>query len=349
MKSNILVLGGAGFIGSHTFVALIEQGYSAAIVDDFSNAEISAIQGIEKIIKKKVKLYKGDSKDAAFMARVFKAEKKIDGVIHFAAHKYVSESVKDPLKYYDNNLNSLIVLLRLMNEYGGERAHGRAPLLVYSSSCTVYGQPDKLPVTEETPLKEAECPYGNTKKICEEIMRDTVHSGSPLKVIALRYFNPVGAHESGAIGELPRGVPENLVPFVTQTAAGWRKSLTVFGNDYDTPDGSCVRDYIHVMDLADAHIAALEYLRKQKAPYYDVFNAGVGHGNSVMELIKTFEDVNGLKLNYSIGPRREGDIIKIYADVRKINTKLGWKAKRSLKDALRDAWRWQKTLGKKAC
>ena len=341
MKGHVLVTGGAGFIGSHTYVKLVEEGYSALIVDDFSNAEHSVLKGIEKITGKKPKLYEGDSKDPAFMEKVFKKEKNITGIIHFAAHKAVAESVRDPLKYYDNNLNSLIVLLRLMDK-------NKIRHLVYSSSCTVYGQPERLPVTEESPLQEAECPYGNTKKIGEDIIRDMITSRAPLKTIALRYFNPIGAHPSGYIGELPLGVPENLIPFVTQAAAGVRSELTVFGNDYDTPDGTCIRDYIHVMDLAKAHVRALEHLASVKEPsFYDVFNLGTGRGHSVMEVINTFEKVNGVSLKYRIGPRRKGDLIQIYANVDKANRILGWRSQLTLADALKDAWNWQKTLGKK--
>ena len=341
MNENILVIGGAGFIGSHTFVSLIEQGYESAIVDNFSNSDRGVLKGIQKITGKKPRFYEGDSMDEGFLKTVFRKEKNVKGVIHFAAYKAVSESVKEPLKYYDNNLNSLIVLLRLMKE------NGVAPL-VYSSSCTVYGQPEHNPVTEETPLKEAESPYGNTKKICEDIVRDTVKSGEALKAIALRYFNPIGAHPSGHIGELPLGVPENLVPYVTQTAAGIREQLTVFGSDYATTDGSCIRDYIHVMDLAMAHIKSFEYLRNvKKKNFYEVFNVGTGRGNSVLELIKIFQAATGVKLNYKIGPRRPGDIEQIYANVDKIQKSLGWKASRTLNEALADAWRWQQNIGKK--
>ena len=272
------------------------------------------------------------------MNRIFEAE-AITGVIHFAAFKAVGESVQQPLKYYRNNLGSTMLLLDLMCRH---RVHN----LVFSSSCTVYGQPEHLPVTEETPRLPAQSPYGNTKAICEDIIRDTAYAVAPLKAIALRYFNPIGAHPSAEIGELPRGVPGNLVPFLTQTAIGKRESLTVFGDDYNTPDGTCVRDFIHVMDLAEAHVSALQLLNQtNEDASYDVFNIGTGHGATVLELIRMFEEVSGVKLNYHIGPRREGDVEQIYAEVTKANRDLGWQAQRSLAEGLKDAWRWQQKLG----
>lgn len=335
---KILVTGGAGFIGSHTVVALVEAGFEPVIVDDFSNSEPTVLDGIRKILGRDVTFYDANCNDADALNRIFDQE-SITGVIHFAAFKAVGESVQQPLKYYRNNLGSTMLLLDLM---GRHQVHN----LVFSSSCTVYGQPEHLPVTELTPRLPAQSPYGNTKAICEDIIRDTAHAVAPLKTIALRYFNPIGAHPSAEIGELPRGVPGNLVPFLTQTAAGKRASLTVFGNDYNTPDGTCVRDFIHVMDLAEAHVQALTLLNQtNEDASYDIFNIGTGHGASVLELIKTFESVNGVTLNYTLGPRREGDIEQIYADVSKANRDLGWQARRSLADALKDAWHWQQKLG----
>ncbi len=338
---KILITGGAGFIGSHTAVALFESGYLPVIVDNFSNSEATVLKGIQKICDKEFSFYEGDCTDADFLQHVFKSEENIEGVIHFAASKAVGESVEKPLEYYYNNIQSLITLLNVMNDQ-------RCSLLVFSSSCTVYGQPDKLPVTEVTPKKQAESPYGNTKRICEEIIEDTVKSGALLKAINLRYFNPVGAHPSALIGELPLGVPNNLIPFITQTAAGMREKLMVFGDDYSTPDGTAIRDYIHVMDLAEAHVATIAFLEKTaETSYSDVINVGTGHGNSVMEVIQAFEEVSGDKLSYQIGPRRSGDIEMVYANADKSQSVLGWKAKRSLKEALDDAWRWQGTLKSK--
>jgi UDP-glucose 4-epimerase len=262
---------------------------------------------------------------------------QIEGVIHFAAYKSVGESTAQPLKYYRNNVGSLVLLLGFMQEQGIKD-------LVFSSSCTVYGQPEVLPVTEATPRQEAESPYGNTKKICEDVLIDFVKSKPGIRVVSLRYFNPVGAHPSAKIGELPLGVPANLVPFVTQVAAGIREKLTVFGNDYHTSDGSCVRDYIHVVDLADAHVKAFSYLNQQADDFYEVFNVGTGNGNTVLEVIHAFEKVSGLKLNYVIGPRRPGDVVKTWADTTKIKTVLGWQPKYSLEDSMRDSWNWQKGL-----
>ncbi len=335
---KILVTGGAGFIGSHTVVALVEAGFEPVIVDDFANSERTVLAGIRAILGRDVPFYEADCNDADAMNHIFEAE-GITGVIHFAAFKAVGESVQQPLKYYRNNLGSTMLLLDLMCTH---QVHN----LVFSSSCTVYGQPEHLPVTEETPRLPAQSPYGNTKAICEDIIRDTAHAVAPLKAIALRYFNPIGAHPSAEIGELPRGVPGNLVPFLTQTAAGKRESLTVFGDDYNTPDGTCVRDFIHVMDLAEAHVKALKLLNEtNEDASYDVFNIGTGHGATVLELIKTFEEVTGVKLNYHIGPRRAGDVEQIYAEVTKANRDLGWQAQRTLAEGVADAWRWQQKLG----
>ena len=333
---KILITGGAGYIGSHTAVVMVEAGLTPIILDDLSNSSESVIDRLEEIMGYKPIFYKGDCNDSSILNQIGK-EHQLAGVIHFAAYKAVGESTREPLKYYQNNLGSLMVLLDFMKREGIQD-------LVFSSSCTVYGQPDVLPVTETTPRKDAESPYGNTKKVCEDILVDYVKSKAGVRVISLRYFNPVGAHPSAKIGELPNGVPNNLVPFVTQTAAGLRNKLTVFGNDYDTSDGSCVRDFIHVMDLADAHVKALNYLGEQDANFYDVFNVGTGHGNTVLEVVETFEKVNQITLNYEIGPKRPGDVVKIWADTKKINQILGWFPKYSLEDSLRDSWNWQKTL-----
>lgn len=334
--NKILITGGAGYIGSHTAVELVKAGLEPIILDDLSNSNEKVLDRLEEILGRKLTFYKGDCNDRSILDQISK-DHKISGVIHFAAFKAVGESTEQPLKYYSNNLGSLLVLLDFMKE-------NSISDLVFSSSCTVYGQPDVLPVTESTPRKDAESPYGNTKKICEDILVDYVKSKAGIRVIALRYFNPVGAHPSGKIGELPIGRPNNLVPFITQTAAGIREKLTVFGDDYDTPDGSCVRDFIHVMDLADAHVKAFTYLNDKPSDFYDVFNVGTGNGNTVLEVIHTFEKVNDLKLNYEIGPRRAGDVVKIWADTKKINSVLGWKPSKTLEDSMRDSWNWQKGL-----
>lgn len=338
MKKKILVTGGAGYIGSHTVVALHEAGYEAVIVDNFSNSSKSVLQGLEEITGSSPRLYELDCTDRQAMQQVFEKEGNIEGVIHFAAYKAVGESVNEPLKYYQNNLGSLLVLLELMEKNGVKN-------LVFSSSCTVYGQPEKLPVTESTPTQPASSPYGRTKQMCEDILSDLQKSKSPVRSLALRYFNPIGAHESALIGELPSGVPNNLIPFVTQTAAGIRKEITVFGDDYNTPDGTCVRDYIHVMDLADAHIKAFEYLDKvSEESFYDTVNVGTGQGNTVLEVINAFEKVSGQKLNYRIGERRAGDVEKVWANVDKANKELKWQAQYDIERSLADAWRWQQQL-----
>ncbi|RDB05097.1 UDP-glucose 4-epimerase GalE [Runella aurantiaca] len=334
---KILVTGGAGFIGSHTVVELQKSGFEPIIIDNFSNSEEKVLEGLEKIIGKPVVCYNADCNDEVALRALFE-KGKIGGVIHFAANKAVGESVENPLLYYGNNIGTTVLLLKLMKEYG---VHN----FVFSSSCTVYGQPDHLPVTEATPRQEAASPYGNTKKICEDIIRDFIFSKPAMKAIALRYFNPVGAHETAEIGELPRGVPSNLVPYITQTAAGLRQKLTVFGSDYNTPDGTCIRDFIHVVDLAKAHVKALELLAGvQEENFYDVFNIGTGEGVTVLQLIKTFEEVNNVKLNYSIGPRRPGDVEQIYAQVDKSREVMKWQTEKSLEDSLRDAWRWEQKL-----
>ena len=336
---KILITGGAGYIGSHTAVELWNAGLEPIILDDLSNSHAQVLQRLKEITGKSFSFYKGDCNDRVVLDQISR-EHDIAGVIHFAAFKAVGESTIKPLDYYKNNLGSLLVLLEYMRDKGIKD-------LVFSSSCTVYGQPDQLPVTETTPRKEAESPYGNTKKIGEDILLDYVKSKPGIRIIALRYFNPVGAHPSGKIGELPIGIPQNLVPFITQTAAGIREKLVVFGDDYDTSDGSCIRDYIHVVDLANAHGKALAYLFSQELNFFDVFNVGTGKGNTVLEVIRSFESVTGLKLNYEIGPRRAGDVIKTWADTRKINNVLGWNAKYTLDDCMRDSWRWQQTLTSK--
>jgi UDP-glucose 4-epimerase len=341
-KKKIIVTGGAGFIGSHTAVELFNAGYLPVLVDNFDNSDPSALEGIRQIIGEELPFYQVDCNDKDAFRSVFQKEGSIEGVIHFAANKAVGESVKLPLKYYRNNIGSLVVLLEIMDEL-------KLTNLVFSSSCTVYGQPDQLPVNESSPVKMAESPYGNTKQISEEILRDTVNSDQQLKAIALRYFNPVGAHKTALIGELPLGIPNNLVPFITQTAAGIREQLSVFGGDYNTPDGTCIRDYIHVVDLAKAHVKALNLLEKKQEPkYYDVFNVGTGQGNSVLEAIKAFEKASGQSLNYKIVDRRPGDIEKVYGDVSKATDELGWKAELNIEDAMADAWRWQQALKKRS-
>ncbi|ADB41804.1 UDP-glucose 4-epimerase GalE [Spirosoma linguale] len=334
---KILVTGGAGFIGSHTVVSLVNAGFEPVIIDDFSNSERSALDGLRAILGRDVTCYPVNCNDAEIMADIFRKEAPI-GVIHFAANKAVGESVAKPLKYYRNNLDPLMLLLELMPQFSVQN-------FVFSSSCTVYGQPAQLPVTEETPRLPAQSPYGNTKAIGEDIIRDAIAAQIPVKALALRYFNPIGAHPSAEIGELPLGVPANLVPFITQTAAGIRPSLTVYGDDYNTPDGTCIRDYIDVGDLADAHVQALKKLIEAPAgASYDVINIGTGRGETVLNVIRTFEEATGVKVNYVIGPRRAGDVEQVYADVTKANRVLEWSARRSLAESLRDAWNWQKKL-----
>jgi UDP-glucose 4-epimerase len=340
MRTKILVTGGAGYIGSHTVVELYKSGYQPVVVDNFSNSEESALAGIESILEAAVPVYRIDCADITALRRVFEAEQDIQGVIHFAAYKAVGESVQKPLAYFQNNVGSLLTLLAVM-------AEANVTNLVFSSSCTVYGIPDALPVTEATPTKPASSPYGRTKQMCEEIVHDV--SAAPtnkLHTTLLRYFNPIGAHDSAKIGELPLGVPNNLVPFITQTAAGIREKLTINGGDYDTVDGTNVRDYIHVVDLAKAHIVAVQRLLDRKAAeVVETFNVGTGNGNSVLEVVQTFEQVSGQKLNYSIGPRRPGDVPAIYADATKAEQVLGFKTETSLADSLASAWKWQQTLG----
>ena len=333
---NILVTGGAGYIGSHTVVELVLAGHRPIIIDNLDNSSKVAIEGIEKILQQSVTFYEGDCRNAELVEKII-LEEKINGIIHFAAHKAVGESVAEPIKYYDNNLGSTLVLLQVMEKMSIKN-------LVFSSSCTVYGEPDIIPVTEETPRKPATSPYGNTKAMCEDILRDTVLAGKNRSIIALRYFNPVGAHPSAEIGELPSGVPNNLVPYITQTAAGVRPKLTLFGSDYNTPDGTNVRDFIHVVDVAKAHVAAIQYLDNQEVNYYDTFNIGTGNGNTVLEVVTTFEAVNNLKLNYEIGARRPGDVEKVYGNVEKAARLMNWQAEKTLAESLQDAWRWEKKL-----
>ena len=337
-KGKILVTGGAGYIGSHTTVELQNAGYEVVIVDNLSNSNADMIDGIERITGTRPAFYQVDCNDKVAMKDVFENNKGIKGIIHFAASKAVGESVHKPLMYYRNNLDSLMTLMELMPEYGVEG-------IVFSSSCTVYGQPDILPVDETAPIKPALSPYGNTKQINEEIIRDAIYSGVPYKAIILRYFNPIGAHPTAEIGELPNGVPQNLVPFVTQTAMGIRKELSVFGDDYDTPDGSCIRDYINVVDLAKAHVIAVDRMLTNKSEEkVEIFNLGTGRGVSVLELINAFEAATGVKLNYKIVGRREGDIEKVWANPDRANNVLGWVAKENLEDTLASAWKWQEKL-----
>ena len=339
MKQTILVTGGTGFIGSHTTVELIEAGYDVVIVDDLSNSKIEVLDGIEKITGVRPAFEKVDLRDKDAAVAVFQKYPKITGIIHFAASKAVGESVQKPLLYYRNNIVSLINLLELMPQYDVKG-------IIFSSSCTVYGQPkpENLPVTELAPHQKATSPYGNTKEINEQIIYDYIHSGANIKSIVLRYFNPIGAHPSALIGELPNGVPNNLIPFVTQTAMGIRKELTIFGNDYNTPDGTCIRDYIYVVDLAKAHVAAMARVLDQDTDQIEYFNVGTGHGNSTKEIVDAFEKATGVKLNWKYGPRREGDIEKIWGNVDKANNVLGWKADTPLEDVLASAWKWQVKL-----
>ncbi len=336
--ARVLVTGGTGYIGSHTVVELINAGYDVAIVDNLSNSNINVLDGIEKICGVRPPFENIDCNDYENMDRLFGKYPDIVAVIHFAASKAVGESVEKPLMYYRNNIGSLITLLELMKVH-------KVQNIVFSSSCTVYGQPDILPVDENAPIKPALSPYGNTKQINEEIIRDTAHSDSNLHAILLRYFNPIGAHPSAEIGELPNGVPQNLLPFVTQTAAGLRKELKVFGNDYNTSDGSCIRDYINVVDLAKAHVVAVRRMLDKKATeQVEVFNLGTGRGLSVLEILNTFIKVTGVNVPYQIVGRREGDIEKVWANPDKANNVLGWKAQETVEDTLLSAWHWQEKL-----
>lgn len=342
MKQTVLVTGGTGFIGSHTTVELQQAGYDVVIVDNLSNSNADVVDGIEKITGIRPAFEKVDCLDKDALESVFKKYPSISGIIHFAASKAVGESVEKPLLYYRNNIVSLVNILELMPKYDVKG-------IIFSSSCTVYGQPDpeNLPVTEQAPIKKAESPYGNTKQINEEIIADTIKSGSPIKAVILRYFNPIGAHPSAIIGELPNGVPANLIPYITQTAIGIRPQLNVFGNDYNTPDGTCIRDFIYVVDLAKAHVCAMARILDGKSEdSVEIFNIGTGSGVSVQQLIDTFEKCTGVKLNYKVVGRRAGDIEKIWGNVDKANNVLGWKAVHTLEDALSSAWKWQLHLRK---
>lgn len=341
--ARILVTGGAGYIGSHTTVELMQQGYDVTIVDNLSNSSIDVLDGIEAIVGRKPDFENIDCNNYVAMDQMFSRYPDICAVIHFAASKAVGESVEKPLLYYRNNIGSLVTLLELMKIHDVKN-------IVFSSSCTVYGQPDKqhLPVDETAPIQKALSPYGNTKQINEEIIHDEAHADSSLHAILLRYFNPIGAHPSALIGELPNGVPQNLLPFVTQTAAGLRKELKVFGNDYNTPDGSCIRDYIYVVDLAKAHVKAVERMLSHAASeQVEIFNLGTGKGLSVLEIVRTFMQVTGVNLPYQIVGRREGDIEQVWADPKKANEVLGWKAETPTADILASAWKWQQHLAEK--
>ena len=339
--AKILVTGGTGYIGSHTVVELQNAGFEVVIVDNLSNSNIEVLSGIEKITGIRPAFENVDCTDYVNMDRMLEKHSGIEAIIHFAASKAVGESVQKPLLYYRNNVGSLLNLMQLMPIHN---IHN----IVFSSSCTVYGQPDVLPVTESAPIKPALSPYGNTKQICEEIIRDTAYSSSFYQATILRYFNPIGAHPSAEIGELPTGVPNNLVPFITQTAAGIRKQLQVFGNDYNTPDGTCIRDYINVVDLAKAHVIAVKRMLEHKSKYnIETFNLGTGRGLSVLELVNTFQKVNGVKVPYRIVDRREGDIEKVWADPAFANRELGWTAQETVEETLRTAWKWELRLAKK--
>ena len=339
MKQTILVTGGTGFIGSHTTVELQEAGYDVVIVDNLSNSKIEVLDGIEKITGIRPAFEEVNLEDKEATERVFQKYPNIEGIIHFAASKAVGESVEKPLMYYRNNVVSLINLLEMMPKYNVKG-------IIFSSSCTVYGQPNQenLPVTEDAPHQKATSPYGNTKEINEQIIYDYIHIGAAIKSIVLRYFNPIGAHPTAHIGELPNGVPNNLIPFVTQTAMGIREQLTIFGNDYSTEDGTCIRDYIYVVDLAKAHVAAMARVLDKETDKIEYFNIGTGSGNSTLEIVTTFEKATGVKVNWKFGPRREGDIEKIWGDCTKANTVLGWKADTPLEDVLASAWKWQQKL-----
>lgn len=335
---KILVTGGLGFIGSHTVVELQNEGYEVVIIDDLSNSSMDVLEGITDITGKKPIFEKLDLKEKSKVQNFFKKHQDIKGVIHFAASKAVGESVQKPLMYYENNINTLVYVLQELSNLPQSN-------FIFSSSCTVYGQAEVMPITENAPVKPAESPYGNTKQIGEEIIQDICRVEPNLNAISLRYFNPIGAHPTAKIGELPIGVPQNLVPFITQTAAGLRECLSVFGDDYPTPDGTCIRDYIHVVDLAKAHVLALQrLLSNENETNYETFNVGTGVGSSVLEVIQSFERMSGLSLNYKIAPRREGDVVQAYAETTKANITLGWKAQFTLDDAMKSAWLWEKQI-----
>lgn len=350
MAKKVLVSGGAGYIGSHVTVELISAGYDVVVADNMSNCDMTCFEGVKKITgREDIPFYQIDCCDYESVVKLFD-EQQIDAVIHFAAFKAVGESVAEPIMYYRNNLVSFLNILEASKNHGGCN-------VLFSSSATVYGEAENLPVTEQTPRLPATSPYGNTKQMCEDILRDTVFATSrydgvdgqgPVKGIALRYFNPIGAHPSALIGELPRGVPNNLVPFITQTAIGKRECLSIFGNDYPTEDGTCLRDYIDIVDLAKAHVAAVSRMLDGKMKEgYEIFNVGTGCPVSVKELVDAFERVNGLKLNYKVAPRRPGDVVAIWADTKLANEELGWKAERSIDDTLASAWAWEKSIAGK--
>lgn len=340
-SKRVLVTGGLGFIGSHTVVALQQEGFEVVIIDNLSNSSLDVLGGITQITGKTPEFENIDLRDKTAVKDFFEKYEDIEDVIHFAASKAVGESVLNPLLYYENNISTLVYVLHELNKKPSAK-------FIFSSSCTVYGQADELPITENAPVKKAESPYGNTKQIGEEIINDTCKINVDFKAIALRYFNPIGAHPTAEIGELPIGTPQNLIPFITQTAIGKREELSVFGDDYPTYDGTAIRDYIHVMDLAEAHVTALSRLINGKEKNnYEIFNLGTGKGNSVLEVIRSFEKVSGQNLPYKIVDRREGDITAAYADTTKANEELGWKANRSLDDALQSAWKWQKVVEKR--
>lgn len=337
-RQHIIVTGGAGFIGSHTVVDLVENGYEPILIDDFSNSERGVLEGLAEICGRRLRCHEIDCRDTGAVDAVFREEAPIAGVIHFAAAKAVGESQRRPLHYYANNLGGLITMLEVMASHGVSD-------LVFSSSCTVYGQPEKLPVTEQTPIAEPASVYGATKQLCEQILVDIVASQANLRAVLLRYFNPIGAHPSALIGELPLGDPQNLAPIILQSAAGLRGPIQIYGDDWATPDGTCVRDYIHVLDLAAAHVKSLGWMARQTAgSLVETLNVGTGRGTSVREAIVAFERATGQTVEQTIGPRREGDIEQIYADVIKAERVLGWRATRTIEDAMRDAWRWQQSL-----
>lgn len=338
MKGKILVTGGTGFIGSHTTVELQNAGYEVVIIDNLSNSNKEVLGGIERITGVRPAFVEGDCTDIDTLRALFQTHPGIDGIIDFAASKAVGESIHKPIMYYRNNLNILLNLLDLMPEF-------QVKGFVFSSSCTVYGEPDENPITEHAPVKKATSPYGATKQVGEDIIGDVMNSGAPIKAVILRYFNPIGAHPSGEIGELPIGVPQNLVPYLTQTAMGIRKELSIFGNDYPTPDGTCIRDFINIVDLAKAHVAALERMLENKSEHkLEIFNIGTGKGLSVLQLLNAFESATGVKVPHKIVGRRAGDIIQIWADPTKANDVLGWKAEVSIEDTMRSAWNWQQKL-----
>jgi len=335
-RKKVLVTGAAGFIGAHTAVELIKAGHDAVLIDNFSKSDRTLLSGMEKILKFKPDFHEGDCADRKFVDHIFKTYGPFDAVLHFAAYKSVGESVSHPLMYYRNNIDSLLTLLDVMKEHDVRD-------IIFSSSCTVYGQPDRIPVDETAPFKRAESPYGATKQMCERILEDAHQTG--FRIVSLRYFNPIGAHPSAEIGELPVGVPNNLVPYITQTAAGVRKKLIIFGNDYNTPDGTCIRDFIHVVDVAVAHVRAMEYLENLSGSnLFEAFNLGTGVGVSVLQLVEQFKIVTGVDLPYEIGPRRPGDVEKVFADPSKLNKAFGWKTNYTFSDGLLHAWQWEKKI-----